>query len=123
MRTTGSSRPYTHSLPLSSPPTPTIPTQPLTWQRFHDNQSLQQGLSAALPNAKKMSHYDSTFSPIPLGLNKFLVWDEIVRFRVRSEEHTSELQSLLRISYAVFCLNKNKYSSISNTQNRYHTLI
>src|SRR3546814_9506048 len=29
---------------------------------------------------------------------------------IRSEEHTSELQSLMRISYAVFCLkNKNKY--------------
>src|SRR3546814_4711474 len=28
----------------------------------------------------------------------------------RSEEHTSELQSLMRISYAVFCLKKNKYS-------------
>src|SRR3546814_5129029 len=27
---------------------------------------------------------------------------------VRSEEHTSELQSLMRISYAVFCLQKNK---------------
>src|SRR3546814_8097968 len=27
----------------------------------------------------------------------------------RSEEHTSELQSLMRISYAVFCLKKNKY--------------
>src|SRR3546814_1747158 len=26
----------------------------------------------------------------------------------RSEEHTSELQSLMRISYAVFCLNKKK---------------
>src|SRR3546814_2176147 len=26
----------------------------------------------------------------------------------RTEEHTSELQSLMRISYAVFCLNKNK---------------
>src|SRR3546814_3889928 len=26
----------------------------------------------------------------------------------RSEEHTSELQSLMRISYAVFCLKKNK---------------
>src|SRR3546814_3650742 len=26
----------------------------------------------------------------------------------RSEEHTSELQSLMRISYAVFCLTKNK---------------
>src|SRR3546814_8722936 len=28
----------------------------------------------------------------------------------RSEEHTSELQSLMRISYAVFCLKKNNYS-------------
>src|SRR3546814_4351268 len=32
----------------------------------------------------------------------------------RSEEHTSELQSLMRISYAVFCLKKkNKYNNIS----------
>src|SRR3546814_3631128 len=32
------------------------------------------------------------------------------RFITRSEEHTSELQSLMRISYAVFCLKKkNKY--------------
>src|SRR3546814_7820915 len=29
---------------------------------------------------------------------------------VRSEEHTSELQSLMRISYAVFCLKKTKLS-------------
>src|SRR3546814_3578444 len=29
-------------------------------------------------------------------------------FAVRSEEHTSELQSLMRISYAVFCLKKKK---------------
>src|SRR3546814_2977627 len=29
----------------------------------------------------------------------------------RSEEHTSELQSLMRISYAVFCLKKQKYVS------------
>src|SRR3546814_3928813 len=29
----------------------------------------------------------------------------------RSEEHTSELQSLMRISYAVFCLKKKKYQS------------
>src|SRR3546814_4272656 len=33
---------------------------------------------------------------------------------VRSEEHTSELQSLMRISYAVFCL-KNKTQTIQNT--------
>src|SRR3546814_6478758 len=29
----------------------------------------------------------------------------------RSEEHTSELQSLMRISYAVFCLKKNKHNN------------
>src|SRR3546814_7671800 len=32
----------------------------------------------------------------------------IVEFAIRSEEHTSELQSLMRISYAVFCLKKKK---------------
>src|SRR3546814_3905729 len=32
----------------------------------------------------------------------------------RSEEHTSELQSLMRISYAVFCLKKKKNSSFYN---------
>src|SRR3546814_4336817 len=31
-----------------------------------------------------------------------------VRLPARSEEHTSELQSLMRISYAVFCLKKKK---------------
>src|SRR3546814_11437087 len=32
-------------------------------------------------------------------------------FELRSEEHTSELQSLMRISYAVFCLKKNTNSN------------
>src|SRR3546814_6315180 len=35
--------------------------------------------------------------------------------RRRSEEHTSELQSLMRISYAVFCLKKKK-TKINNVQ-------
>src|SRR3546814_6116967 len=36
----------------------------------------------------------------------------IERLQQRSEEHTSELQSLMRISYAVFCLkNKNRYTT------------
>src|SRR3546814_1642641 len=34
---------------------------------------------------------------------------------MRSEEHTSELQSLMRISYAVFCLKKKKETRIQNT--------
>src|SRR3546814_3145782 len=35
--------------------------------------------------------------------------------RTRSEEHTSELQSLMRISYAVFCLKKKKKVHDNNT--------
>src|SRR3546814_10343660 len=34
----------------------------------------------------------------------------------RSEEHTSELQSLMRISYAVFCLKKKKHNHYSTTK-------
>src|SRR3546814_9526067 len=49
----------------------------------------------------------------------------------RSEEHTSELQSLMRISYAVFCLKKKKnymytyklYMIKSIAQNNKHTII
>src|SRR3546814_20826276 len=47
----------------------------------------------------------------------------------RSEEHTSELQSLMRISYAVFCLKKKKQNKItqyqydtSETQNNQNTM-
>src|SRR3546814_3667865 len=47
------------------------------------------------------------------GLNT----DSFLVTRPRSEEHTSELQSLMRISYAVFCLKKkNKDNLIEQTQ-------
>src|SRR3546814_5899939 len=39
----------------------------------------------------------------------------------RSEEHTSELQSLMRISYAVFCLKKTKNKDTSNKQITYRS--
>src|SRR3546814_2049810 len=41
------------------------------------------------------------------------------RSGTRSEEHTSELQSLMRISYAVFCLKKKKYTN--KKKNKIHT--
>src|SRR3546814_3345667 len=41
--------------------------------------------------------------------------DEVVR---RSEEHTSELQSLMRISYAVICLKKKKNKNYKSTINQ-----
>src|SRR3546814_1232078 len=44
-------------------------------------------------------HANTSAASVPLALDE----------AVRSEEHTSELQSLMRISYAVFCLKKKKH--------------
>src|SRR3546814_2634843 len=41
-------------------------------------------------------------------------WSMGAKISVRSEEHTSELQSLMRISYAVFCLKQKKSSHHTN---------
>src|SRR3546814_2683825 len=43
-----------------------------------------------------------------LALAMVVGW-HVIPFPRRSEEHTSELQSLMRISYAVFCLKKKKH--------------
>src|SRR3546814_1155624 len=59
------------------------------------------------------------------GRSKTCVWrwqerfmaegvDGLLRDKTRSEEHTSELQSLMRISYAVFCLKKKKKNKESS---------
>src|SRR3546814_10274995 len=68
-------------------------------------------------------NYDSLFWSILTGLVVvFLMWRaaKLANAGVpgrRSEEHTSELQSLMRISYAVFCLNK-KHNEIDNDHNQ-----
>src|SRR3546814_3832284 len=46
----------------------------------------------------------------------------IPRHLHRSEEHTSELQSLMRISYAVFCLKKKKRPTSTSTAHSSHHL-
>src|SRR3546814_1338137 len=45
----------------------------------------------------------------PRALGPVAIGRAVVLERARSEEHTSELQSLMRISYAVFCLKKKKH--------------
>src|SRR3546814_6924927 len=45
---------------------------------------------------------------VTLTVTEFLILETLAARPGRSEEHTSELQSLMRISYAVFCLNKTK---------------
>src|SRR3546814_977841 len=44
-----------------------------------------------------------------------LARSEVQRQHIRSEEHTSELQSLMRISYAVFCLKKKNTENYNNS--------
>src|SRR3546814_395845 len=49
-----------------------------------------------------------------LGIALLIAAHDLPFSRTRSEEHTSELQSLMRISYAVFCLKKKKYTKHYN---------
>src|SRR3546814_5282168 len=52
-----------------------------------------------------------------------LIWEGAfpIAGDTRSEEHTSELQSLMRISYAVFCLKKKKKKRKQNEQRKSNT--
>src|SRR3546814_10226448 len=70
---------------------------------------LTQALIVAAPDtvtdqAKRAHEFDNDVPACPAGggLRRVAV------LVTRSEEHTSELQSLMRISYAVFCLKKKK---------------
>src|SRR3546814_3886976 len=59
-------------------------------------------------------HFDTWYMPLQASLGTYLptilgaLAVLLIGWIIRSEEHTSELQSLMRISYAVFCLKKTK---------------
>src|SRR3546814_7404510 len=59
-----------------------------------------------IPNRFAMAPMTRSFSPGNVPDEKVAAYYR--RRAERSEEHTSELQSLMRISYAVFCLTKKK---------------
>src|SRR3546814_3748627 len=67
-------------------------------------------ITASNPCSEYMSLDNSSCNLASLNLLKFLKDDDT--FDARSEEHTSELQSLMRISYAVFCLQKKTNTNI-----------
>src|SRR3546814_7298191 len=74
------------------------------------------GLAIAAQAAAYRREYEEYERQDPVRARRFNPQIESARFRApgrtapppapRSEEHTSELQSLMRISYAVFCLKK-----------------
>src|SRR3546814_10353131 len=72
---------------------------------------LQPEIAALAADATAALRWDSLgLDPVALDLGFFqLRWYSLAYLAgIRSEEHTSELQSLMRISYAVFCLKKKK---------------
>src|SRR3546814_6473006 len=81
---------------------------------------LDPEVSDTAPEAAFLTPYDEehliTYLRLLDAQNDGAVWEEVARIVLhidpeeepRSEEHTSELQSLMRISYAVFCLKKKK---------------
>src|SRR3546814_1995798 len=61
------------------------------------------GFDAAMEHQRETARAAGKFSS-----SAGLPADLVAKLQPRSEEHTSELQSLMRISYAVFCLKKKK---------------
>src|SRR3546814_4170816 len=90
---------YRHGIPgigaFSAPPTEPCGESPYPGQVCADG-SIYAGLS---PDGDIAMYVAASSAP------STLLW--------RSEEHTSELQSLMRISYAVFCLKKKNIISMS----------
>src|SRR3546814_5931460 len=70
--------------------------------------------NAALTDQKTQSQdADVTTTPVDVWTQTLQV--NTTGYMLRSEEHTSELQSLMSISYAVFCLKKQKKTIRNNT--------
>src|SRR3546814_6081409 len=90
-------------------------------RRFPGFSGLEAGLRGRAGSGKppdtKHQHNDGNAGkeivPLRHGLRLVRETDETL---TRSEEHTSELQSLMRISYAVFCLKKTKPNKITDKQ-------
>src|SRR3546814_5439502 len=77
---------------------------------------LRRPLELLRIDAGVLQHHGDT------GVHAFLIGEMRIGLGERSEEHTSELQSLMRISYAVFCLKKKKQTMITNNYySYYHT--
>src|SRR3546814_8761390 len=77
------------------------------FHRKDEHRNMSKPVSERLADGIPQIRSDITTLGVEFG---FAPWRWIVKCRqpTRSEEHTSELQSLMRISYAVFCLKKKK---------------
>src|SRR3546814_4284958 len=68
-----------------------------------------RGVIAAIAPHDSVERFEGLGVTVIQAAARFTAPRELVAGETRSEEHTSELQSLMRISYAVFCLKKKKH--------------
>src|SRR3546814_2104575 len=73
-----------------------------------DDRSEPTGLTAAVADTSLLEDTAAKIGVPPAGRDSLRGFRQCIVPQTRSEEHTSELQSLMRISYAVFCLKKKK---------------
>src|SRR3546814_9202476 len=81
--------------------------------------SCSQSASHGLPSSRDYSHVVDRRSPAHMS-KRPLTASAPAEPDDRSEEHTSELQSLMRISYAVFCLKKKKTTTTHHTPTKHN---
>src|SRR3546814_4158820 len=96
----------------------------------------ERAWSADADKGRRPPHHPRTFRPFAAAMRRckqgamrkilkyaaivlvlLLVAAGIAFYVMRSEEHTSELQSLMRISYAVFCLKQKKFNNMNYRDN------
>src|SRR3546814_7492252 len=116
--------------PVSTRSYTLFPYTPLFRSRFHED--LRDALGRVVVShkadqgrkGKPSKHRDATAARLhndtAYGLTG-LTSDSGLPIVVRSEEHTSELQSLMRISYAVFCLKQKKQYNINANIDSFRT--
>src|SRR3546814_8906163 len=90
----------------------TEPIKPMTFLTSRQTMITVNTVTATLPQSFGMPASCSSNAPAPASITTAMAnMKNVIRTSTdmpRSEEHTSELQSLMRISYAVLCLKNNK---------------
>src|SRR3546814_5473559 len=82
------------------------PAAELSYAHYSYDERRAAALIRLLPKAFRISADGAAMPDFMVSITAML--QEAIDGGQRSEEHTSELQSLMRISYAVFCLKKKK---------------
>src|SRR3546814_2927466 len=112
-------------MPLSRSLPAVMPRSPSSVRRLSDSAGIAVagGGGLAMPSRADAAFREYDMTVLPRSSIGLVLAAALAASPARSEEHTSELQSLMRISYAVFCLKKkNKKTSTLQKHHTEHSL-